>query len=210
MHVRMSSVSPDETKRTRCPPPPRRYGATSARAPLADYVARLREAGVSSFPGTSAEILDDRVRAALAPGRLSTAEWLAVVAAARDAGVSTSPTMMFGHVKTQSRPWRHDDDTHPMMFGHVETPRNVSNHHLVLLRDAQAAAVARESAARFTEVRGVRIRSRKRARWHAHTFGRAPWVLEKKRHGTHTPSAARRGFRSCVVSLCDAQPFLRS
>ena len=81
------------------------------------------------------------MRAALAPGRLSTAEWLAVVAAAHDAGVPTSATMMFGH---------------------VETPRDVANH-LVLLRDAQAAAVARESAARFTEVRGVRIRSRKRA-----------------------------------------------
>jgi hypothetical protein len=45
------------------------YGARRAREPLAAYLKRLRDAGVDSIPGTSAEILVDDVRAVLAKGR---------------------------------------------------------------------------------------------------------------------------------------------
>jgi FO synthase len=51
-------------------------GARRLGEPLADYLIRLREAGLRSLPGTAAEILDDEVRAVLCPDKITTAEWL--------------------------------------------------------------------------------------------------------------------------------------
>lgn len=76
------------------------HGAASLGLPLADYLTRLRAAGLGSLPGTAAEVLTPRVRAALCPDKLSTEEWLEVVAAAHRAGLKTTSTIMFGHVDT--------------------------------------------------------------------------------------------------------------
>jgi FO synthase len=63
-----------------------------------DVVAELVEAGLDSIPGTAAEILDDEVRWVLTKGKLPAAAWVEVVAAAHEAGLPSSATMMFGHV----------------------------------------------------------------------------------------------------------------
>ena len=74
------------------------HGAKTMGITTREFVARLREAGLGSLPGTAAEVLDDEVRAALCPDKISAREWLEVVSAAHGLGVRTTSTMMFGHV----------------------------------------------------------------------------------------------------------------
>lgn len=50
------------------------------------------------MPGTAAEVLHDDVRAIICPDKLTTAQWLAIVEAAHQAGIRTTATIMFGHV----------------------------------------------------------------------------------------------------------------
>jgi len=61
---------------------------------------RLVRAGLDSLPGAGAEILADRVRKILSPVKCSTAEWLGVMRAAHAMNLTTSATMMFGHIET--------------------------------------------------------------------------------------------------------------
>ena len=53
-----------------------------------DYLARLRDAGLGSLPGTAAEILDDEVRAVICPDKVTTAQWLEVHEAAHRVGLA--------------------------------------------------------------------------------------------------------------------------
>jgi len=73
-------------------------GATTLGADLDTYLARLRDEGLASLPGTAAEVLDDEVRAVICPDKISTAQWLDVHEAAHRAGLRSNVTIMFGHV----------------------------------------------------------------------------------------------------------------
>jgi FO synthase len=73
-------------------------GAATLDLPLADYLARLRDAGLSSLPGTAAEVLDDRVRRIICPDKITSAQWLEVHDAAHRVGLKSNNTIMFGHV----------------------------------------------------------------------------------------------------------------
>lgn len=77
-----------------------RYAAKLQGRSVRDTLAELKDAGLGSLPGTSAEILDDEVRDRIAPGRLSVAQWTEVIRAAHALGLPTTSTMMFGHVET--------------------------------------------------------------------------------------------------------------
>ncbi|HXV56796.1 MAG TPA: 5-amino-6-(D-ribitylamino)uracil--L-tyrosine 4-hydroxyphenyl transferase CofH [Gaiellaceae bacterium] len=79
-------------------------GAATLGLPLADYLERLREAGLASLPGTAAEILDDDVRRVLCPDKVSTEQWLAVHDAAHRAGLRSTTTIMYGSVE-RPRSW---------------------------------------------------------------------------------------------------------
>jgi len=68
--------------------------------PVAEVVARLREAGLDSVPGGGAEILVDRVRDIVSPKKQRSAEWLDVVRDIHRAGLPTTATMMMGHAET--------------------------------------------------------------------------------------------------------------
>ena len=72
-------------------------GAHTLGLPVADFLARLGEAGLGSLPGTAAEILDDEVRAVICPDKINTAQWLAVMEAAHATGLRSTATIMFGH-----------------------------------------------------------------------------------------------------------------
>lgn len=61
---------------------------------------RLMESGMDSMPGAGAEILDDRVRRIISNGKCSGEEWLEVMRVAHQLGLTTSATMMFGHIET--------------------------------------------------------------------------------------------------------------
>jgi FO synthase subunit 2 len=76
------------------------YGAERSGWSVWDYLSALKDAGVGSLPGTSAEILNDRVRNLISPGRISTADWIRVVSTAHRLGIPTTCTIMFGHIET--------------------------------------------------------------------------------------------------------------
>ncbi|MFI5563208.1 bifunctional FO biosynthesis protein CofGH [Amycolatopsis japonica] len=75
-------------------------GASRTNLSIEDWLARAKEAGVDSLPGTAAEILDDDVRWVLTKGKLPTSEWINVVTTAHKLGITTTSTMMYGHVDT--------------------------------------------------------------------------------------------------------------
>ena len=65
-----------------------------------ETLSRLRDAGLDSVPGGGGEVLVDRVREIIAPKKTKTAEWLDVMRQAHRLGMSTTATMMYGHVET--------------------------------------------------------------------------------------------------------------
>ncbi len=72
-----------------------------------ETLERLVAAGLDSLPGAGAEILVDRVRKALSPGKPNTQAWLDVMREAHRMGLATSATMMFGHIETRAERIRH-------------------------------------------------------------------------------------------------------
>ena len=73
-------------------------GAATLGLDLETYLARLRDLGLGSLPGTAAEVLDDEVRAIICPDKVTTDQWLGVHAAAHRVGLRSNVTIMFGHV----------------------------------------------------------------------------------------------------------------
>ncbi len=73
-------------------------GAATLGLPVAEFLASLAAAGLGSLPGTAAEVLDDEVRAVICPDKVTTAQWLEVIAAAHRQGLRTTATIMYGHV----------------------------------------------------------------------------------------------------------------
>lgn len=76
------------------------YGATRSKTTIREYLKRLKEAGVNTLPGTAAEILDQKLRDKISPGRISVKDWTEVIKTAHSLGISTTSTMMFGHIET--------------------------------------------------------------------------------------------------------------
>jgi FO synthase len=75
------------------------HGASTLGLPLSTYLEKLRDAGLSTLPGTAAEILDDEIRDIICPDKLRTDEWLEVLRTAHEVGLRTTATIMFGHVE---------------------------------------------------------------------------------------------------------------
>jgi FO synthase len=74
-------------------------GARRSGVSLADYLTKLKEAGLKTLPGTAAEILDDDVRAILCPDKVNTEEWLEAHRTAHSVGLRSNITIMFGSVE---------------------------------------------------------------------------------------------------------------
>jgi cyclic dehypoxanthinyl futalosine synthase len=72
-----------------------------------EVLKALKEAGMDSLPGAGAEILVDRVRRLVSNGKCGAQEWLDVMAAAHQLNITTSATMMFGHVETLEERFEH-------------------------------------------------------------------------------------------------------
>ncbi len=129
------------------------YGVTRSGMSVAEYLGELREAGLGTLPGTSAEILDDEVRDLISRGRISTRHWLEIITTAHRLGIQTTSTMMYGHVETPAHWVRHmallrdvQKDTGgftefvPLSLIHQEAP--MYRRHLV--RDVRAGATGAE------------------------------------------------------------------
>lgn len=74
-------------------------GARRLEEPLEAYLLRLKDAGLSTLPGTAAEVLDDEIRAILCPDKIDTEEWLEVHRTAHRVGLRSNITIMFGSVE---------------------------------------------------------------------------------------------------------------
>ncbi len=72
-----------------------------------DVLKALKEAGLDSLPGAGAEILDDRVRRLISKGKCGAEEWLEVMRQAHKLHLTTSATMMFGHIETNLERFEH-------------------------------------------------------------------------------------------------------
>ena len=134
LHVH--ALSPEEVK----------FAATESGWSFRRVLEEMKEAGLGSLPGTSAEVLDERVRARIAPGRITTAEWIDVVTTAHAVGLRTTSTIMYGHVETDVERMRHLDllrsiqretggftEFVPLSFVHEEAPMTL-RHQVPELR----------------------------------------------------------------------------
>ena len=72
-----------------------------------EVLKALKEAGLDSLPGAGAEILNDRVRRLISKGKCGGQEWLDVMRAAHQLDLTTSATMMFGHIETNMERMEH-------------------------------------------------------------------------------------------------------
>jgi cyclic dehypoxanthinyl futalosine synthase len=83
------------------------YIAKISKLAVPETIARLKAAGLDSIPGAGAELLDDEVRAEIAPHKETTQEWLDVMRMAHEQGLRTSATMMYGTTDTAEHRLRH-------------------------------------------------------------------------------------------------------
>jgi cyclic dehypoxanthinyl futalosine synthase len=81
-------------------PPEFNHFAEVFRMPLREIIQKFKEAGLGSIPGGGGEILVDRVRNRISPLKCDSDQWLEVMRIAHELGLSSSATMMFGHVET--------------------------------------------------------------------------------------------------------------
>lgn len=72
-----------------------------------EVIKALKTAGLDSLPGAGAEILSDRVRRLISRGKCGAKEWLDIMAEAHQQQITTSATMMFGHVETLRERFEH-------------------------------------------------------------------------------------------------------
>jgi FO synthase len=136
-------------------------GAATLGISVREFLTDLKAAGLGSLPGTAAEVLDDEVRAVICPDKVTTAQWLDIVETAHRLGISTTATIMFGHVDGP-RSWaRHllsirdlqmrtggFTEFVPLPFVPMETPMHL--HGLSRLGPTFREAVLMHAVARLT------------------------------------------------------------
>ena len=88
--IHLHALSPSEIQ----------HAARRSKMTIPQALTRLRDAGLDSLPGGGAEILVDRVRQIISPKKTTSAEWLGIMREAQRLGMSTTATMMYGHVET--------------------------------------------------------------------------------------------------------------
>ena len=111
------------------------YGAVRSQIPVDEYLKTLKEAGVGSLPGTAAEILDQRMRDLISPGRITVEDWIKIIKLAHSMEIPTTSTIMYGHIESSAHKANHlalirkiQSETHgftefvPLSFIHTEAP----------------------------------------------------------------------------------------
>ena len=88
--VHLHALSPSEIQ----------HAARRSKITIPEALTRLRDSGLDSLPGGGAEILVDRVRKIISPKKTTSGEWLGIMRDAHRIGMSTTATMMYGHVET--------------------------------------------------------------------------------------------------------------
>ena len=128
------------------------YGARMSNNSVRDFLVWLKESGVGSLPGTSAEILDQEVRDLISPGRISVNDWIDVIKTAHSLDIPTTSTIMYGHIESNFHKANHIDilrkiqketggftEFVPLSFVYQEAPMH-SSSNLKNMREAGAGA----------------------------------------------------------------------
>src|SRR5262245_45481553 len=76
------------------------YGSLLTGVSIREYLSALKQAGVGSLPGTSAEIFVEQVRQRISPGRITIDQWIDVIQTAHELGIPTTSTIMYGHIES--------------------------------------------------------------------------------------------------------------
>ena len=118
------------------------YGSSLSNTKVKEYLKMLKEAGLGSLPGTSAEILVKEIRNKISPGRIKIEQWIDIITTAHKLDIPTTSTIMYGHIENN-----HDIVTHleiirniqkqtgkftefvPLSYVHYDAP--MSSHNLV-------------------------------------------------------------------------------
>lgn len=132
-HIHIHAFSPLEVS----------HGAETLGLSLKDYLAALQQAGLSTLPGTAAEILVDRVRDQICPDKLRSEQWLEVMRTAHSLGIRSTATMMFGHVDTP-----HDWTQHLLKLRALQEETGGFTEFVPLPFVAQGAPMARRGECR--------------------------------------------------------------
>ena len=111
------------------------YGSIRSKWTIKEYLQGLKDAGVGSLPGTSAEVLDQELRDQISPGRITVDQWTEVITTAHELGIPTTSTVMFGYLETPGQLARHLElirgiqqktggitEFVPLSFVHTEAP----------------------------------------------------------------------------------------
>jgi cyclic dehypoxanthinyl futalosine synthase len=88
--IHLHALSPSEIQ----------HAARRSKLTIPQALTRLRDAGLDSLPGGGAEILVDRVRKIISPKKTTSGEWLGIMREAQRLGMSTTATMMYGHIES--------------------------------------------------------------------------------------------------------------
>jgi FO synthase subunit 2 len=111
------------------------YASLKSNTSVHDYLKMLKEVGIGSLPGTSAEILVKEVRNKISPGRITVEDWIKVITTAHKLGIPTTSTIMYGHMETFEdivthlsilkkiqKETNHFTEFVPLSFVHSESP----------------------------------------------------------------------------------------
>ncbi len=107
-------------------PPEVAFLAKKSRKSFREVLEELVKAGLESLPGAGAEILSERVRKTISPGKCSARDWLDVMREAHKMNLVTSATMMFGHIETKQERLQH-----LISIREVQSEKPASNHGFV-------------------------------------------------------------------------------
>jgi len=111
------------------------YASLRSNTSVLEYLKMLKEEGIGSLPGTSAEILVKEVRNKISPGRISVEDWINVIRTAHQLDIFTTSTIMYGHIETYEnivthldilrkiqKETKHFTEFVPLSFIHTESP----------------------------------------------------------------------------------------
>jgi FO synthase subunit 2 len=107
-----------------------------AREDSLDYrtvLRQLQSAGVGSLPGTAAEVLDDAVRRVICPEKIDSQTWCEIVGLAHELGLTTTSTMLCGHIETPQQQILHLEQLRQLQREAVEQVKPARISEFILL-----------------------------------------------------------------------------
>ncbi len=125
------------------------YASLKSNTSVEEYLKMLKEVGIGSLPGTSAEILVKDIRNKISPGRISVDNWIKIISTAHKLDIPTTSTIMYGHIETYDNIVTHLDilrniqkqtnrftEFVPLSFIHSESPM----YNLGIIKNMKAGA----------------------------------------------------------------------